>query len=217
MAIDYIEGVPLETLSEPSVPQARRDAVGTLLERLLFRELFEFRVMQTDPNFANYLYQPQSGRVVLLDFGATQNFSARFVANYARVTRAVIEGDLDAVARHAAAIGYVAASDPPDRVRAAVEMILLVCEPLRHRGRYDFAASGLAGRARALGFDLAVRRGLLRAPPPETMFLHRKLAGSFLLLARIGARIDARALVLPLLSAGDRTGAGGVRATPRTR
>jgi len=152
--------------------------------------------------------QPQSGRVVLLDFGATQAFSAAFVANYARVTRAIIDGDLDAVARHAAAIGYVGAGDPPERVGAVVEMILLVCEPLRHPGRYDFAASGLAARARTLGFNLAIRRGLLRAPPPETMFLHRKLAGSFLLLARIGARIDARALVLPLLRSGRPAGGG---------
>ena len=52
---------------------------------------------------------------------------------------------------------------------------------------------------RDLGFDLAFRRGLLRSPPPETIFLHRKLVGSFLLLARIGARVDARALVLPFL------------------
>jgi predicted unusual protein kinase regulating ubiquinone biosynthesis (AarF/ABC1/UbiB family) len=205
MAMDYVEGVPLETLSELEIPQGRRDAVGILLERLLFRELFEFRVMQTDPNFANYLYQPQDGRVVLLDFGATKTFSPEFVAHYARVTRAVIDGDLAAVARHAAAIGYVAADDSPERVQAAVEVIMLVCEPLRHRGRYDFAASGLAARARTLGIDLAFRRGLLRAPPAETMFLHRKLAGSFLLLARIGARIDARALVLPLLLRAERT------------
>jgi predicted unusual protein kinase regulating ubiquinone biosynthesis (AarF/ABC1/UbiB family) len=199
MAMDFVEGVPLETLSRLDVPQSRRDTVGALLERLLFRELFEFRVMQTDPNFANYLYQPRSGSVVLLDFGATQSFSAGFVARYARITRAVIDGDLDAVGRGAVAIGYVAADDPPERIHAAVEMIMLVCEPLRHRGRYDFAASGLAARARALGFELAIQRGLLRAPPPETMFLHRKLAGSFLLLARIGARVDARALVLPFL------------------
>jgi hypothetical protein len=33
-----------------------------------------------------------------------------------------------------------------------------------------------------------------------SIFLHRKLVGSFLLLARIGARVDARALVLPFLS-----------------
>jgi hypothetical protein len=31
------------------------------------------------------------------------------------------------------------------------------------------------------------------------MFLHRKLVGSFLLLARIGARVDARSLVLACL------------------
>ena len=199
MAMDYMDGVPLETLSGSDVPQTRRDAVGTLLERLLFRELFAFRVMQTDPNFANYLYQPKSARVALLDFGATKTFSAEFVARYARITRAVIDGDLDVVGREAVAIGYVAPDDSPDRVQAAVGMILLVCEPLRHRGRYDFAASGLAARARDLGFELAIRRRLMRAPPPETIFLHRKLAGSFLLLARIGARVDARALVLPFL------------------
>ena len=78
---------------------------------------------------------------------------------------------------------------------------MLVCEPLRHRGHYDFAASGLAARARTLAFDLALRQGLLRrAPPPETMFLHRKLVGSFLLLARLGAHVDARSLVKPFLS-----------------
>jgi hypothetical protein len=118
---------------------------------------------------------------------------------YARITRAVIDGDLESIAREAVAIGYVAANDSPERVKAAVEMILLVCEPLRHRGRYDFGASKLAARARDQGFELAVRRRLLRAPPPETIFLHRKLAGSFLVLARLGARVDARTLVLPFL------------------
>jgi predicted unusual protein kinase regulating ubiquinone biosynthesis (AarF/ABC1/UbiB family) len=214
MAMDYVDGIPLEALSDAGIPQARRDAAGALLERLVFRELFEFRVMQTDPNFANYLYRPQNGSVVLLDFGATQVFSAAFVARYARITRAVIDGDHDAVAREAVAIGYVAADDSPERIRAAVEMIELVCEPLRHRGRYDFAASGLAARARALGFELAFRRGLLRAPPPETMFLHRKLAGSFLLLARIGAKVDARALVLPFLAPGRPSAAARVTRGP---
>jgi predicted unusual protein kinase regulating ubiquinone biosynthesis (AarF/ABC1/UbiB family) len=200
MAMDFVEGEPLAVLDH--APQARRDAVGSLLERLLFRELFEFRVMQTDPNFANYLYQPASGRVALLDFGATQRFGAAFVANYARITRGVIDGDRASVAREAIRIGYAAADDAPERVKAVVDVIFLVCEPLRHRGRYDFRASDLPSRVRALGFDLAFRRGLLRPPPPETIFLHRKLVGSFLLLARIGARVDARVLVLPFLSPG---------------
>ena len=35
--MDFMEGEPLETLAAPGVPQARRDAVGTVLERLMFR------------------------------------------------------------------------------------------------------------------------------------------------------------------------------------
>ena len=149
IAMDFVEGEPLEVLDD--APQARRDAVGCLLERLLFRELFEFHVMQTDPNFANYLYQPASERVALLDFGATQRFDATFVAHYAHVTRGVIDGDRDAVAREAIRIGYAAADDSPKRVQAVVDVIFLVCEPLRHAGWYDFPRSDLPSRVRAAG------------------------------------------------------------------
>ena len=199
LAMDYMQGEPIGTLAADNVPQRTRDSIGTLLERLMFRELFEFRTMQTDPNFANYLWQPETGKVVLLDFGATLRFSPEFVRNYARITRAVIDGDRSAVARHAIAIGYATDNDSPELLEATTDVIMLVCEPLRHVGRYDFAASDLASRARTLGFDLGIRQGLLRTPPPETLFLHRKLVGSFLTLAHIHARVDARALVLPLL------------------
>jgi predicted unusual protein kinase regulating ubiquinone biosynthesis (AarF/ABC1/UbiB family) len=201
LAMDYMEGEPLETLAADGVPQATRDAIGTLLERLMFRELFEFRVMQTDPNFANYLWQPATGKLVLLDFGSSVHFEPAFVRNYARITRAVIDGDRDAVARLALAIGYAAEGDSKALVEATTDVIMLVCEPLRHPGRYDFAASDLPSRARSLGIDLGIRQGLLRTPPPETLFLHRKLVGSFLMLAHVKARVDARALVLPLLQA----------------
>lgn len=197
LAMDFIDAAPLDVVA--TMPQDRRNGVGALIERLLFRELFEFRMMQTDPNFANYLYQPEGARVVLLDFGATRQFGADFVANYARISRAVIDGDRDAIAREAVNIGYAAADDSPERIDAVVDMCLLACEPLRQVGRYDFGASDLPVRIRDLGFDLAVRRRLLRTPPPETLFLHRKLVGSFLLLARLEANVDARALIEPFL------------------
>ena len=209
MAMDYIEGVPLEQMARDDVPQLQRDKLGAALEHLLFRELFEFRVMQTDPNFANYLYQPDTGRLVLLDFGATQEFPADFVENFRLITRAVIRGDRQAIAGQAEAIGYVEPGAPPEKVKAAVDVILLVCEPLRHRGRYDFGASDLTARARDLGFDLVVKRGLLKAPPPATMFLHRKLAGMYLLVARLGARVDVRSLIRPLLDDEPGTPASG--------
>jgi len=201
LAMDYFDGEPLEALGADGVPQATRDAIGTLLQRLTFRELFEFRVMQTDPNFANYLWQPERNRVVLLDFGATVRFEAAFVERYARITRAVLDGDRAAVARLAVAIGYADAADARPLIDATTDVILLVCEPLRQGGAYDFAASDLPARVAALGLDLGLRKGLLRAPPPATLSLHRKLVGSFLALAHIKARVDARALVRPLVDA----------------
>jgi predicted unusual protein kinase regulating ubiquinone biosynthesis (AarF/ABC1/UbiB family) len=200
LAMDFARGVPIESLDAASVPQALRDTVGTLLQRLMFREIFEFRFVQTDPNFANYQVQPESGRLLLLDFGSTREYEADFITHYADLCRGAMRGDREAVLSAAVAIGYLRRDDPAERLNAALDLMLLVCEPLVHEGPYDFARTTLAVRTRDAGFDLAFRKGFLRAPPAETVFLHRKLAGTFLLSARIRARVDVRALLEPLLS-----------------
>jgi len=74
-------------------------------------------------------------------------------------------------------------------------LFLIGFEPFRHAGPYDFAASDIAARARESGMELTFKRGFLRPPPPETIFLHRKLGGTFLLCVRIRARVNVRALV----------------------
>jgi len=199
LAMDFASGEPLDMLAAEDIPQSERDAVGKLLEGLLFRELFEFRFMQTDPNFANYLYDRARRRVVLLDFGSVREFSPRFVQLFRAITTAIVAGDRRKIREHALAIGYFSPDDGADVAEAAIDVIMLVCEPLRLRGTYDFAASDLSARARKLGLDLAFRQGLLRAPPPETLFLHRKLAGAFLLCARIRARVNVQSLVRKFL------------------
>jgi len=210
LAMDLARGLPIEELAARGTPRAARDAAGTLLQKLLFRELFEFRFMQTDPNFANYLIAPASGeagdaaldehsRILLLDFGASREYSAGFVARYARLCRAVIAGDRAGVRDAATEIGYLRPDDPEHQIRAVVDLIWLVCEPLRQEGVYRFEHTTLASRTRDAGLDLAFRKGFLRTPPPETVFLHRKLVGTFLLCARIRAHVDVRACVAPYL------------------
>ena len=199
LAMDYLHGEPLTALADAGVPQHRRDRVGALLYHLLFRELFELRVMQTDPNVANYQVDPDNGDLDLLDFGSTVDFSAEFADRYARICRAMIDEDLEKVKRIAIEIGYLREADPPEHAERVIDIILLVCEPLRFRGAYDFGTSDLTARARDAGLDLVFRSGYFRAPPPETIFLHRKLIGTFLLCSRIGARVDVRPLIEPFI------------------
>ncbi len=201
LAMDRIDGCAIDAWADEGVGQPRRNRAAERLERLLFRELFEFRFMQTDPNFANYLVEPEDDRIALLDFGSTREFPAVLTERYRRICRAVIAGDRTEVRKLAEEIGYLPEGEREDRAEGVVDLILLVCEPLRHRGRYDFAGSGLLARARALGFELVLERGFLHPPPPDTVFLHRKLVGSFLLCARLGARIPVRALIEPFLEA----------------
>ncbi|MCT7656697.1 AarF/ABC1/UbiB kinase family protein [Oceanimonas sp. NS1] len=72
LAMSYVQGSPIETLSNE--PQPVRNRLMALLFELLFRELFEFNLVQTDPNFANFFHH--QGRLVLLDFGATREYAS---------------------------------------------------------------------------------------------------------------------------------------------
>lgn len=194
LAMDWMEGDPLESLASEAVPQATRNAIARNLQGLMFRELFEFRFMQTDPNIANYLYLPATQQIGLLDLGSVGEFAPEFTDRYRRVCRAVLAGDAGGIRDAATEIGYIRPDDPSERVQGVVEIIRLVCEPLTHRGPYDFAASGMMGRVRDLGLSVAMKQGL-RSPPPETIFLHRKLLGTFLICSRLRARVNVHALI----------------------
>ncbi len=210
LTMDRVDGEAIDAWADAGADPIRRNRAAERLERLLFRELFEFRFMQTDPNFANYLVESEEDRIALLDFGSTREFSEALAERYRRICRAVVAGDRRRVRELAVEIGYLPEGEREDRAEGVVDLILLVCEPLRHRGRYDFAGSRLLARARALGVELVLGRGFLHPPPPDTVFLHRKLIGSFLLCARLGARIPVRELIEPFLAADQRgAGAGG--------
>jgi len=202
LAMDYVEGLPLESLGEEGVSQQLRDSVGSLLEHLMFRELFEFRTMQSDPNFANYLYQPAEDRIVLLDFGSTVTFEKNFTERYAQIARAMIDGDSTAVRRLAEQMGYLDPENSDEYAGRLLDIFRLISEPVIKDGIYDFSESDLFARGRDAGFDMVFEdMSEYRVPPPETMFLHRKLVGSFMLCSRIGARVNVQELIRPFIPA----------------
>jgi len=197
LAMDYVAGVPLDQLGD--LPQAVRNRIGTNLYRLLFRELFEFRFIQTDPNFANFLLLTESEQVALLDLGAARHVPEELSRFYAQLFHATMTLNRQEIAQATQSIGFIDVDERPDRLEGLIDFFLIACEPFRHRGVYDFGNSSVPPRVRAAGVELTARRGFLRPPPPATIFLHRKLAGTFLLCARLGARLDVRAVLRPFL------------------
>jgi hypothetical protein len=110
------------------------------------------------------------------------------------VCRAILADDEARLREAMYAIGYAHPEDPEAMTRNAVAIIRLACEPLTHRGPYDFAGSGLLVRGRNLGLEVAFGKGL-RSPPAETLFLHRKLVGTYMICAKLHARVNVHALI----------------------
>ena len=190
LAMDFAEGVPVDRLAGPEYRRAERDRAATLLMRLTLRELFEFGLVQTDPNFANYLYDAASGRIVLLDFGATKPVAPELVGQYRRLARSSVSGDRAGMRAASVALGYVGADDPDEHVEAMMDLLELAAEPLRHPGHYDFGLSDLFERVYHRGRALFHAGVFSTAPAPETLFLHRKFMGSFMLSRRLRARVE---------------------------
>ncbi len=198
LATEFAAGVPIDRLAVDA-PQDLRDRVARALSRLAVREFFEMRLVQTDPNFGNYLYDAQQQRIVLLDFGATEPVTVERVEQLRELGRALRDRDRLRLERAAMVAGFIAAEDPPAQSAAVLDLMQVAGEPLAHRGVYDFGASDLAGRVFDLGEAQYRGDGYARTPPSDLLFLQRKFVGSFMLCVRLRARIDLAQVFAPHL------------------
>lgn len=195
LTMSYAEGISIDQLNARHTRRTERDRVATVLTRLMFRELFELGLVQTDPNFGNYLYDMDTGRITLLDFGATQRVDPGLVEKFRRLGRAGLADDPAGLREAAIALGYIGADEPDERIEALVGLIRLSGEVLREKGPYDFGASTLSGRVFQQGRELFLAETFQQAPDPATLFLHRKFAGTFMLCRRLGARVDLASML----------------------
>ena len=197
LAMSFVEGRPIEMLE--TEPQEARDAAIAKLISLVLRELFEFGVMQTDPNFANYRYQPETGRLVLLDFGAARPVPPETANGYRRLLQAGMSGDRAAARDAAVAAGFVG-TEAVDRHRARIDaMIDVIVREMSRTGPFDFGDRRFVGVLRDEGMEIAQDRASWHVPPTDILFVQRKVSGTALLAARLKARVDVREMVQPWL------------------
>ncbi|MEO1536173.1 MAG: AarF/ABC1/UbiB kinase family protein [Pseudomonadota bacterium] len=194
LAMTFVDAQPIEVVE--SAPQDVKDRVAHELIALTLKELFTFRWMQTDPNFANYRYQPDTGKVVLLDFGATREIPEPIIEAYRTLFKAGLadapESELEPAAY---ALGLL--SDGIElRFRDAIMgMLRLVFTEIGRETLFDFANSDLLQKLNRMGEVMAEERVVLPPPPMDVLYVQRKFAGMFLLATRLKARVALRDLV----------------------
>jgi aarF domain-containing kinase len=185
---EFVEGVSIDKAF--GLPQEVRDAIARTMLVLTMRELFAWRLVQSDPNFGNYLYDHPNKRVYCIDFGAARTYPEEFVRGYMELVWAAGNRDRPTVLALSRTLGFLTGDEHADMLTAHIDAALVVGEPFVSHEPYDFGSSQLTKKISQYGGTFMKYR--LTPPPSEAYSLHRKLAGAFLLCIKLKARIPCR-------------------------
>ena len=185
---EFVRGIPIDKAE--SLSPATRNAIARTLLYITIQELFVYRLMQTDPNFSNFLYDHEAKRINLIDFGATREYSKEFVDGYMTLVWAAANRDKESLINVSKKLGFLTGDETAEMLHAHVEAGMVVGEPFLTDEPFDFAGSKLTTRISQYSGTFMKHR--LTPPPSEAYSLHRKLAGSFLLCIKLKAQIPCR-------------------------
>jgi aarF domain-containing kinase len=192
LALSFERGQKLDEFLQDHPGVAKRQAVAHQFLDLYFREFFEWGIVQTDANFANFLFRTEGDAttLVLLDFGATRTYDATFRAAYKKFMLACFSNEREHAIELAVELQLI---DPresdlsKEKLVALVALVLKVFRP--NEQPIDFTSRKLVDEA-----GEAVRvfyKGLKFSPPPaQLLFLHRKLGGIYSIVKALRGKVD---------------------------
>ena len=190
LTMSWANGISLNDWIRSAPPEQERLIFARTALDLYCLEFFTWGVVQTDPNFGNFLVRPAERQLVLLDFGASVEYDDGFRARYVELLRAVARGNRQQISEQGIGFELMDERESPTTKDLFVDMLLNAAEPFDHRVQpFDFRDADYGARSS----DIARRfvTSLRFSPPPRRLiFLHRKLGGLFQLLKRLDVQLD---------------------------
>lgn len=209
LTTSFEEGVNIDSPEVLALSEARRSKIAIAFCELFMRELFEFRMMQTDPHFGNFKIRigADSDQIVLLDWGAVRRFDEAFLKSYRQMIHGAFERDQPKVIDAALAIGFLNPNAADKLMQAFAEICFMAVEPwlppqdprvpaalVDRNGCYIWSKSDLPSRITGLATRYALSFKV-KPPPREVLFLDRKIGGIFIMMKVLDARFQGHKLL----------------------
>ncbi|MFZ4404293.1 MAG: ABC1 kinase family protein [Pseudobdellovibrionaceae bacterium] len=214
LATSYEHGLRADDTLVQKLSQERRNRLAGHFLDLYFKELFLWKLIQTDPHSGNYkirLSESGEDQIILLDFGATRSYGDEFLNSYHGMVKGSLFNDKSLFIKSAQDLKFIREGDDPELVRIFEEFCFETVEPFiapedprnNHNqidadGCYDWKNTDLPMRLKEKVVQI-LRNFEWRTPPREILFLDRKTGGVFIFLSMLRAKINGRSWILPYL------------------
>ncbi len=180
LTMTLVEGYPFNDILKPGVDQSLKDWVALKYFRVLWRQIFEYGVLHTDPHPGNYLvtFHP---KLAILDFGSVRIFPEDIRKAYHQLARATLRRDEATMADCFVRLGFL---DPGASPEPLVRIMNVMLDPVLHDERFDprdFHSVEKGMEIATIGLE-----GRLFKAPGHRVFLARALMGLDSYLKQLG-------------------------------
>jgi len=184
LTMGMVEGYPLNDILAPGVEQAMKDWVAVKYFRVVWRQIFEFGVLHTDPHPGNYLvtYHP---KLALLDFGSIRIFPDEIRRAYHRLAKAILARNAATMAECFVTLGFLDEGDDPEPL---VRIMDVIFEPVLKDRVYDPRDYQTVEKGMEIA-AIGIENRLFKAPG-HRVFLARALMGLDAYLKQLGTVIN---------------------------
>ncbi|MCB1844468.1 MAG: AarF/ABC1/UbiB kinase family protein [Halioglobus sp.] len=213
LAMEYIEGFSVADPDVSRLSQTRRNALAKGMLELFFYELYDWGLLQSDPNFGNYLLRLDDRRrtegsdaLVLLDFGSVLEPEKGFLFHLRHAIDAGLRQEVPRLVDSLVGLGCLREDASEEGRRMFAEFCLHLLEPLRPpehlpaeylnaQGEYRWGKSALMRRAGKSAAISATSRHFT-TPSRDFALIARKLSGLYNFIAALDAEFNAYSMVM---------------------
>ena len=187
LTMSFLEGRELSNIME--FDQSARDEISLNLIELLFNEIFNFKMVQTDPNLANFLLTRGGKSICILDFGACCRVSEDTYRLYKELLSVALSLDLNCIKSFLQEKYFIPQETSMAGTKFLENIISVTINELSKDETFDFQKSKvfqlIVQENLNLYFDL-IPSSVLGS---DFIFIQRKIFGLILFFRSIGTKL----------------------------